>query len=231
MREISIEDSSLNVEVLAVFRSENPVFMLRMPAVFVLMAPPTELGIDALHRTKNRLLGKNYGTAIGRVERFFELANKEHLPPFIRSADDLNKFTGSFIRFRIGDTAFNSDLVCNGTHQGVLIEEGAHRSLFTTLEDFCLEMAEPHLFEGKIYPAPLCTSANISGDVLGSITNLERALAFGRDRALPLFVNSNLVDEAKGSYPIFAITKNKISIERNGPGEQRIHVQIPEGYF
>lgn len=231
MKHIEIDSEDAVQEAISVFKSNFPVLLLRMPAVFVLLAPPTKLGIQSLHFVKSRLANKNYGTAIGRIDHFYNMVNHESIPDTIKKPSDLELFTGSFVRILITDSRFNSDLVRNGTHQGVLIPTGPYRRLFIALEDAFAHYCESHLFNGHNYFAPLCTSANISGDPLGSITELNRAVEFGVSRNIPLFISSNQVDTEKGSYPIFFLKKDKVTIERNGPGEEKILEKISSIYL
>lgn len=229
LREISIHDSGAIPAALDALHS-NSIVMVQMPAVFVLLAPATQKGIEALNGTKQRMPNKNYGSAIGDIRRFHALAEAGALPSELRRAEDLNLMTGAFIRFGIGPSRFNSSAVRGGTHQGVLVE-GPHRELFSAVEQSFARQAEPSLFCGHAYSAPLCTSANLSGDPLGSITDWERAHDFARARGLSLIIRCEPAEGENGSYPIFYFQGDRVSIERHGPGEEAIMNRLPERLF
>ena len=71
--------------------------------------------------------------------------------------------------------------------------------------------------------APICSSANISGDPHGSITSKQKALEFAKSRNIKLFVHSKLNALEQGSYPIFSIKHNlQVKIERKGLNDELI---------
>lgn len=230
-RELSIHDSQTIPAALEVLHSKEAVIMLQMPAVYVLLAPATQKGIQSLNQTKLRLPQKNYGTAIGDIQKFHALAKPGALPHELQRAEDLNCLTGAFIRFAVGRSNFNSAAVRSGTHQGVLVEAGPHRDLFKAIEQSFAHQADPSLFCGHDFTAPLCTSANLSGDSLGSITDWERAEYFARQRRLSLVIRCEAAQGENGSYPIFYFQGNQATIERHGPGEEEIMRRLPESLF
>lgn len=230
LRELSILDPRSIPAALDALHSPQAIVMLQMPAVFVLLAPATLKGIRSLNQTKLRLPQKNYGTAIGDVKKFHALASKGALPNELASAEDLNNLTGAFIRFAIGKASFNSATVRSGTHQSVLVD-GPHRELFKAIEESFAQQAEPSLFCGHAFTAPLCTSANLSGDSLGSITSWERAYQFAKQRRLPLVIRCEATQGESGSYPIFYFRDERVTIERHGPGEEEIMARLPERLF
>jgi hypothetical protein len=75
------------------------------------------------------------------------------------------------------------------------------------------------------YQGLLCTSANISGDTNGAITDLEQALEFGKAQGVGLFVHSGLLIKNLGSYPSFYIGKEEITIERKGYRDAEIFAE------
>lgn len=231
LRELSIHDAQTISAVLDVLHSKEAVVMLQMPAVYVLLAPATQKGVQALNCTKLRLPQKNYGTAIGDIQPFHAMASPGALPAELKHAEDLNCLTGAFIRFAIGRSTFNSAAVRGGTHQGVLVEEGAHRDLFRAVEQSFAKQADPTLFCGHHFTAPLCTSANLSGDALGSITDWNRAYHFAQQRRLSLVVRCEEAQAENGSYPIFYFKDDQVTIERHGPGEEEIMQRLPERLF
>jgi tRNA A37 threonylcarbamoyladenosine synthetase subunit TsaC/SUA5/YrdC len=230
MKTIHIDDSNVVHEVLNVFHSENPIIIFQLPSVYTLCAPPTKVGIEILNKVKARLSGKNYGTAIGSLHRFRRMALDGSLPSEVRSIKELELLAGAFIRINIGPPDFNSPVARDGSHQGILLAS-QYRDLFCKFEESLAGHADLDLFCGKKYTAPLCTSANISGDPLGSITDWDRAYEFGRQRGVPLAVRCQQASGPLGSYPIFHLTSDKISIARSGPGENHIKNKLPSHLF
>ena len=213
MKVLSINDRSAISDAMEVLSSENPVIMVQLQTVFVLLAPPTRAGVQCLDSTKNRLTGKNYGTAIGSLSRFHAMAMKDSLPKQLDSESGLQLLMGAFIRISIATPDFDSAVSRAGTHQGVLLDS-PHREVFCAIEDGLSTRPEPDLFNGHEFTAPLCTSANLSGDPLGSITDWNRASKFAMERGIPLVLRCESAQGSLGSYPIFELTPDKIEIYR-----------------
>lgn len=225
LKTISIHQPNAFKEILRVFRSDNPIVLIQLPAVFALYAPPNPAGVAALDRGKSRLPGKNYGSSVGSLSKYFSNFAAGAMPPTIRSGEQLRFLEGAFLHISFTDPDFNSSTIRNGTHLGLLMPDGVHRKLFTMLEMLMQADADPSLYNGKHYTAPICTSANVSGQ--GSITELGKAIDFGESRDIPLFVSYNQMNEEKGSFPIFSFNGNRVNILRNGPGLNRIRNQFP----
>lgn len=225
LKTISINEPNAFKEILRVFRSENPIVLVQLPAVFALFAPPNPAGVAALNKGKSRLPGKNYGSAVGSLSKYFSNFAPDAMPPTIRSGDQLRFIEGAFLHVQFTNPDFNSSTIRNGTHLGLVMPEGVHRKLYTMLEMLMQADADPNLYNGKHYTAPICTSANLSGQ--GSITELGKAIEFGEAREIPLFVSYNQMNEDKGSFPIFSFSGEKVSILRKGPGLERIRKQFP----
>ena len=121
--------------------------MVQLPAVFVLIAPPTTEGAGWLDRTKTRLPNKNYGTALGDLGSFHRMAVPGTLPPELDSVEKLRILTGAFIRISVAPPDTDTVMVRGGTHQGVLLE-GPHRELFRAVEAGLADSAEPGLVGG-----------------------------------------------------------------------------------
>ena len=201
--------------------------VVRLPTVFVLLAAPTTRGAAQLDATKARLAGKNYGTAIGSLERFLTQADRSALPPGFDDAAAFMPMTGAFIRLRFREPGFDSSVMRAGTHQGVLLD-GPHRALFRDLESsFADEPADPLWAGGANYAAPLCTSCNESGHPEGSIVDEAKALAFARSRGLSLVLTGPAVDGELGSYPILGFERKRVTIHRDGPGLAEFKTRIP----
>lgn len=227
--EVDINDPTVVERLVEIFNSSYPVALIQLPPVFGLVAPPSKIGIQALHYTKARLDGKLYGTLIGDYSNFLGLADEATVPDFLKMEKNIRFLDDSFLRIQITDAEFTSPLVSKGTHQGLLLADGPYRDAFKLIEQILTDKAEPSLYNGKLYAAPLCTSANISGDVRGSITDYERALEFMIDRNIPLMISGkNEVAASKGSYPIFSFIGNRVKVERKGPGMERMLKALPE---
>lgn len=226
--ELHIDDPRAVPMAIDIFRSARPLIFLQMPSVYTLIAPPTRDGVAMLDQAKLRLPSKSYGSAIGSVQEFHSLAEPNAWPDSLSTPEQLSHLEGAFIRLHVARPVFSSSVVRDGTHQGLLLPQGQHRELFSILEVQTLNNQETALFDGKRYAAPLCTSANLSGDPLGSITDETRALNFAKDRELKLWIRCDSTKSAPGSYPIFYFVNNSVSVERNGPEKDRILSSIPE---
>jgi hypothetical protein len=228
LREVDVTAPGVAGEVLDTLAHD--VVMVQMPTVFVLLAPPNTEGVGWLNRTKTRLPHKNYGTALGDLGRFYAMAAPDSLPPELDSVEGLTRLTGAFIRIAVAPGGFNSAMVRNGTHQGLLLE-GPHRELFRAVEAGLERVAEPAMLGGHPFAAPLCTSANVSGHPEGSITSWDRARAFALERGVPLVVCCEPTPELVGSYPIFWLQRDRIRLEREGPRMAELRAALPARYF
>jgi len=228
LQEIELSDASALDAALDVLRGERPVFLLEMPAVHALVAPATKRGARALDEAKVRLPGKTYGSMIGEVGAFYELADPAVLPPPLRRPAAFAGFEGAFVRVRLRAAPVTTATVREGTHQGLMFADGAHRRFAAGLEDGLASMAEPDLFGGLAYTAPLCTSANLSGDSRGTITDEARAAAFARDRGVRLWIRAPRDVDARGSYPAFSLSREGFTVERDGPGRAEIERRLHE---
>src|SRR5580658_4583862 len=207
------EPDALETAVDAVRRH---AILVQLPTVYVLLAPPTAEGARWLDHAKQRQPHKNYGTAIGDVDRFYQMVTPGTLPPELDGGEQLEVLTGAFIRCTVADSDYQSVTVRDGTHQGVLLPN-PHRALFTAIEKGLADMADPTTMAGHTYTAPLCTSCNMSGDPDGSIVAWRRARQFAIERRIPLVIRSEAAGGQVGSYPIFALSATAITIEREGP--------------
>ena len=225
MKTIHIEDTGA-IETI-VERVRHEVVLLQLPTVYTLIAAPTREGVEQLNAHKNRLEGKNYGTVLGKAHNFLEHARAGAMPTCFQENDRLEQLQGAFVRAEFTDRCFESPVIRNGTHQSLILD-GIHRSLFVEAEKHLQDLVDPTLWGGKKVSTLLCTSANLSGDPLGSIVDKQRAMDFARERRIGLFVNCQADETAQGSYPIFEFSGEKVSIQRDGPGVQRILAKIPK---
>lgn len=226
MKIVQLADPTTLSAAAAVLLGPRPVFMLELPTVFALVAPPTAAGASALDAAKRRLPGKTYGSLIGSLDHFWQLARVDSLPPGIRTPGALEVFEGAFIRVQVGASSARTATVSEGTHQGLLLHEGPHRSFACRLEARMLELAEPDLFCGGVYAAPLVTSANWSGDPDGSITEWELARAFAQTIDLSLVIRCEPEGLGSGSYPVFKLGSRGVSLERPGPRDAQIRARL-----
>lgn len=219
MKEIYSNDSNFINEVCNVFQSSHPVFIFEFSGVYGLIASNTIEGVNAINETKKRLPNKFYSTVFGndailknaRQSKLVELKDKL-----------LELFEGSFIRFSVENSEINNPLICNGTHQ-VLIKRPEYRAMFNELEIKLSKLLQSSPYFSFNHYAPICSSANISGDPNGSITSKQKALEFAKNRNISLFVHSNLNTLNQGSYPVFSIDENlAIKIERKGLNDELI---------
>ena len=204
--------------------------LVQLPAVFVLLAPATREGAGWLDRAKRRQPNKNYGTAIGDLETFAAMVTPGTRPPELATTAGLAALTGAFIRCRVAPAGYDSVLVRQGTHQGVLLD-GPHRDLFAAIEVGLADMSDPEIMAGHTYTAPLCTSCNISGHPLGSITEWELAKRFAIERGVELVIRCEPAAGKAGSYPIFAIERDRVTIQREGPRMNEIKAALPGRLF
>jgi hypothetical protein len=71
----------------------------------------------------------------------------------------------------------------------------------------------------------------MNGDALGSITEWERAYQFAIDRDVRLVIRGDPAVGQTGSYPIFAIEQDRITIPRGGPRMEAIMARLPRRLF
>ncbi len=214
----------------AVDAVRSNAILVQLPTVYVLLAPPTAEGATWLDEAKQRQPEKNYGTAIGDVERFYRMVVPGTLPSELDGAEALNVLTGAFVRCTVAARDYDSVTVRAGTHQGVLLPS-PHRDLFTAVEKGLADMADPAIMAGHTYTAPLCTSCNMSGHPDGSIVEWDRARQFAVDRKIPLVIRSDAAIGQAGSYPIFALSATAARIERHGPRLDELKGALPARLF
>jgi len=224
MKRVDIGDA--DAFTLAIEAIHDDAIVVQLPTVFVLLAAPTMRGAHQLDRSKTRLAGKNYGTAIGALDRFLAQADPGQMPAEFLAAEAFEPMTGTFIRLRFRSPDFQSPALRDGTHQGVLLD-GVHRELFKRIEASFEGLPPDALWGDANYAAPLCTSCNVSGDPLGSIVELDRALAFAEERGVKLVVTCDDRAEQLGSYPIFGYERDRVTVHREGPFLDRFKERIP----
>jgi tRNA A37 threonylcarbamoyladenosine synthetase subunit TsaC/SUA5/YrdC len=219
MKELYSSDDSFMNEVFNLFKTSYPVFMFEFSGVYGLVAANSKQGVKAIDAAKNRLPHKFYSSVLGS-HQILDYAIPNQL--FSLKEQVFETFEGSFIRFLLEKRETNNALICNGTHQ-VLIKRPFYRNIFNQLENELSKFMEPSPYFSFKYFSPICSSANISGDIAGSITSKQKALQFAKERNIKLFVHSKLNTNEQGSYPVFSIDENfKVKIERKGLNDQLI---------
>lgn len=206
---------------------QHPV-LIQLPSVFALMAAPTAAGARQLDECKMRLEGKNYGTAIGSLQHFLAQARQGALPEGFNTPEQFLQMEGAFIRLQFRHRHFQSAVIRDGQHQGLLLG-GQFRRLFTQVERSFAQEAQDVIWGGNNYTAPLITSCNISGHPGGSITSLGKAIEFARERGLPFIVTTGQAAQEKGSYPVLGFDRQGVRVHREGPGLAHFLQQIPAG--
>lgn len=228
LQEIDITDASV-LETTLDALSRGAV-MLQMPTVFTLIAPPNEQGAAWLDAAKTRLPNKNYGSVLGELAGFRKMARPGSVPPELDSLGAMQIFKGAFVPISVASEDTHTPMVRSGTHQGLLLE-GPHRTLVRGIEKGLAPVAQPSMFGGHRFSAPLCTSANISGYPEGSIVDEGKARAFAQARGIGLWVRCHRDEGTLGSYPIFWLRPGRISVEREGPGVQALRAALPSHLF
>ena len=228
LKQISIDSKDCKEKVLK-YIIKYPI-IIQLPTVYGIIALPNSKGVHDLNKIKNRKPNKNYGSIVGDLNNFYDLFKKEKLPDFIQNINNLNVFNDCFIRGIISSTNKNNSVIKNGTHQGLILRNKKLRDLITAIEINLSYLIDIDLFDGNEYMAPLCTSANISGDPKGSIVNKKDAILFAKERDIKLMVTLKKEDIANelGSYPILSLNKHQINLVRNGPGDQQLLKLIPK---
>lgn len=191
-----------------------PVLIV-LPPVYALIAAPTRYGVAGLNRMKQRLPGKNYGTAVGDLEKFWNMVDPHSIPSGFDGPSDLESTHDVFFRCQVADSNIQTPVVRDGTHQ-TLILDGVHRSLMCEIEAAFERQAEPALFAGHPFSAPLITSCHLSGDPLGSITDPIRGRDFIDGQNVTLWVRESSSTDEAGSYPILELEKSGLSVQREG---------------
>jgi tRNA A37 threonylcarbamoyladenosine synthetase subunit TsaC/SUA5/YrdC len=221
IKEINLTDHNFLESVIGVFSSDNPVIILEFTGTYGLVAPNTNIGTKSLDYAKTRLDNKYYGSILGNCETFRKIL-PHHLKPNIEEIIEI--FKGAFVRFEVENKSSNSKVIKDGKHQ-VLIENPDFRKQIELVELMLIKQHSESDFFLENYQGLLCTSANISGDANGAITDLEQALEFGKAQGIELFVHSGLLIKNLGSYPSYYIGKEEITIERKGYRDAEIFAE------
>jgi tRNA A37 threonylcarbamoyladenosine synthetase subunit TsaC/SUA5/YrdC len=190
--------------------------------VYALAAPPTRIGAGRLDGVKQRGAGKTYSTGLARPEALRSLVPPNALAPALHAA--LPALSGVILRLPVGD-APDTAAVRGGAHQ-VLPLPSWLRDTFGRVE--AQLPADPALFGDRPYRAALMTSCNWSGHPAGSITDFERAAAFGRARGVPLIVRAPASTES-GSFAVVALSGDAWRLCREGPGLPEFLSHLPVG--
>jgi tRNA A37 threonylcarbamoyladenosine synthetase subunit TsaC/SUA5/YrdC len=237
LQTIAIEEEGA-FEIMINALKENCI-VIQLPGTFALIAEPTLKGVEQLNRTKDRVPGKYYSTLNGDIKNFVSCIQKpdalptEFLDEDGRFLDEL--FCGSIIRVQFtDDTSLNTDVIQEGSHQTFLFQ-GIHREFFIEAEKAFSNVRNEHLFganeNNQPYTSIIASSANISGDPLGMITDYERAVEFCKSRGVKLLVTTQQESQEKGSMTIFILSQNEVRVARKGQNLKNILNRIPEKFL
>jgi len=226
MKEISFPGTDIE-QILDYFEDGSRVALVEFPNVFGLVAPATELGVYHLNQTKLRKKNKFYGSIVGELSNFIALLRNNPENASLLDSLDLEVFGNSFLRVPFFPSSVSNSVISNGTHQGLLIDGPIH-TLARALEKRFAKPEGNSLFRFQHYFAPLCTSANISGDPEGPITDLEKALNFGHQRGVDLFIHTERNPVKSGSYSIFSFEQGRISVKRESSDTHTIMDKVPK---
>jgi tRNA A37 threonylcarbamoyladenosine synthetase subunit TsaC/SUA5/YrdC len=229
---LDIEDTTAVDAAVAHIR--HHAIIVQLPTVFALFAMPNRDGVAMIDAAKDRKPGKNYGTTAGDIERFFGMSsNTSALAKAVRQAGPdhssrkqlLGRISGSFLRIKVGPASLETPTVRGGSHQSLLLD-GLHGQFFDALEHRLIGLADPSLYGGHAFAAPICSSCNISGDPDGSITSFDRAHEFAVRRAIPLIIRSRVTNSELGSFPVFELSDRAVIVHRNGPRVQELKAEL-----
>ncbi|HIL13250.1 MAG TPA: hypothetical protein EYG16_06225 [Deltaproteobacteria bacterium] len=219
MKTIDITDRSAFGRVIDELRVNAVV--VQLAPVYVLIAAPTSQGVGHLDRLKIRLPNKTYSATIGDLSRFWQSLDHDRLPDGFHLPEAISDMSDVILRFPFAAPGFQSSTVRDGSHQALMLN-GIHREMVKEIEAAFDHSAEPGMWAGKHFSAPLATSCNISGDPLGSIVDEQRALEFANSRGVGLLVTSEATKGECGSYPILELAHEGVSVRREGPGLSRL---------
>lgn len=226
MKETSIFDSNTISHILD-FLNNNQVILLEFPNVYGLIASSSEAGVQSLNKAKSRKPNKYYGSIMGSLENAKNLFYAETKTSKLIQQIDLQVFNNSFLRLNITSNKFSSGAIRQGTHQ-LFLSSNYIKDIAIAVEANQQKASGNPLFNQLHYFAPLCTSANISGDKNGSIIGLEKALEFGKQQNIGLFVHAKKEAMKSGSYSIFSLESGKVELKRNSKDSQSILEKIPQ---
>lgn len=218
MKEIHFTDTNFVDDLVATFLSNFPIALFEFSGIYGLIAVNSIMGCKALNHTKNRLPNKFYGSFPGddlNLTSVMKDQPKGNLSHFLTHAE------GAILRFPVRGKNIPNEVICNGAHQ-FLVETEEVRLKIKNLEEKLLKTFPVSDFFEHNYQAPLCTSANESGDANGGILQLKDALDFGKKKNIPLFIHTGLRKELSGSYPVISVEKESVELVRSGPRGEEI---------
>ena len=206
---------------------QQGAIVVNLNHVFAVVALPNAQGADSLSVVKKRKADKCYGSLISDGHGFVEESQLDE-----KTKVSLTKslvegvLNDAFVRLPWGDSE-NDALVMGGSHQGLKTTEPV-LSFCRSLEERLIRRAEGFMMNRLI-----CSSANISGDPRGSITDRNEAIQFTKDRGVGLFVEFDFptTDVEPGSFPIFSFQHMAFTVERKGPGWGEIQRRLLERGF
>ena len=223
MKEIHIGDQNLIDSIIEIFHSEFPVVILEFKYVYGLMAANNIKGVEAIDKVKRRLPNKYYGSFLGMNDSFREIIH----PNFNSIFDKLlNAAEGAFLRLPVHHIKTSNQTCHNNMHQ-ILIESKRLKSVIEVIETEYIKKIKKSDFFTSNFQSPLISSLNISGSSEGTITDQIQAIDFGVREQIPLFIHSDCMIQAHGSYPIFSYNKEGVlRLERQGINDIEIQTNL-----
>ena len=219
MKEIHINDLNLIDRIIEIFHSDFPVVILEFKYVYGLMAANNIKGVEALNKIKRRLPNKYYGSFLGINDSYREIIH----PDFTSTFDKVvNAAEGAFLRFPVHNIRMSNQTCHNNMHQ-ILIESEKLKTVIESIETEYKKIKKVSDFFTSNFQSPIISSLNISGSLEGAITHNIDALNFGARKNIPLFIHSDYITQAVGSYPIFSFNKDcSLRMERRGINDEKI---------
>lgn len=213
-------------EIEEIYKALNSgAVIMHLNNVYAVVAIANTHGIVSLDKIKSRRPNKCYGTLVSNPELFLNESDLDNDSVYsLISIIKKGGLKSCFLRLQMSCLK-DSELTVNGTHQGLIVEE--------PIRGFCARL-EAVCFDKKGFIERLiCSSANISGDPKGSITNREEAIKFGKERGAKAFIEFDFTnaDVESGSFPIFSFQNMSFSIERKGPGYIEIESLLSQSGF
>jgi hypothetical protein len=217
VRVISINDYDAFGVMLDAMKRD--AIVIQVPGgVFEVLATPNRAGVEQINRIKqSRGAGTYYTTCIGTSKRYLDLFPPHTIPENLSTEEGLNSLEGSILRANMASPDFNSQVIRQGTHQSLLFG-GICRQFFQTAEDVFDRsgLYDTELFGGRKVVFPIGSSANVSGDPKGSITDYSQAIDFCQERGVKLLVTCSDPAPA-GPMRIFEFESGMVV--QNGPSQ------------
>lgn len=224
MQIVSTEYHALRSFIVKVLQSDNPIILLEFSTVYGLIAPINHTGVAALNRTKSRLPDKFYGSVSSDPTQIADLTTDIRL---IESIERLNQLNGFFLRYPVHEHLEEAPVIGFNKHQ-TLFEKPEIRETLSIIEEEIENLGIRDTYLNEKFSGVLCTSANISGHISGSITSFQQAQLFGAGHNVPLMIVQENPHEKGGSFPVFEWIENQIVCHRGGTNQLELAKQLED---